>query len=322
VVEATSAARPDFWLELDKQQPLGFAPRDEGEGTASSGGTRLMLRYRWDTQEGSAFWWDTAESPVLTVQCGGVRMFELASLPSRIWTPLEPEQTARLAQTLVSTSLLEVVGDSDEPGLLLVQEEGMHQRPSIASALSAAEILRYWSLLTIEQRAAFIEARVHIGQDDDPLLANFPPLPVETTLFDRFAGIFHAFECLHDRVCEALEAGTNREADYRLFGKKFDSLGCLLERLLADIAQGNGDHVEHYVTALCARQLVRDIVRDFPDYCASHGDEVKALQSSIDRAEEVRSTLAEANPELPEFFEWFERWFLLRAKGLQVEESA
>jgi AcrR family transcriptional regulator len=141
-------------------------------------------------------------------------------------------------------------------------------------------------------------------------------------LFDRFAGIFHAFECLRDHVCLALEAGTNREADYRLFGTKFDSLGCLLERLLEDIARGNGDPVEHYVTALSAKQLLRDVVRDFPDYCASHRDDVKALQSSIDRAEEVRATLVQTNPELPEFFEWFDRWFLLRAKGLASEESA
>jgi hypothetical protein len=107
----------------------------------------------------------------------------------------------------------------------------------------------------------------------------------------------------------------------RRFGKKFDSLGSLLERLLEDISQTHGDPVEHYVTALCAKQLVRDVVRTFPEYGASHRDEVAALQTSIDRAEGVRQVLAEANPELPDFLEWFERWFLTRAKAVTTEEA-
>ena len=43
--------------------------------------------------------------------------------------------------------------------LLLIREEGMAQKPSILMMLSAEEILRYWSLLSVEQRQAFLAER-------------------------------------------------------------------------------------------------------------------------------------------------------------------
>ena len=50
-------------------------------------------------------------------------------------------------------------GDRAEAVPVLVQEEGMKSKPSALFDLSPSEILRYWSLLTAEQRAAFLEAR-------------------------------------------------------------------------------------------------------------------------------------------------------------------
>jgi hypothetical protein len=220
----------------------------------------------------------------------------------------------------MSTSLLQVVGEGPEPGLLLVQEEGMSHRPSLLLELSAADILRYWALLSVEQRAAFIEARAKIAGDDDPLIAKLAPLPIETTLFDRFAGIFHAFSCLEDRVREALDAQKTREADYRLFGKKYDSLGRLLERVLADAGAATGDRVEQYVVTLCTRQLLRELGRSYPEYWAEHRDDVKGLESQLGEASSLRAALAAGHAEMPAFLDWFERWFLKRAAALPEEE--
>ena len=70
---------------------------------------------------------------------------------------------------------------------------------SLLFRLSATDILRYWSLLTQEQRAAFLEARAPevalLGQGAD-LVARAKLALEKKTLFDRFAGFFHAFGCL------------------------------------------------------------------------------------------------------------------------------
>lgn len=321
LVESTSGARPDWWLNADAKKPPAFAPQTEDEGTSTSGGTKLQLRYRWDTREGSALWGHNATSPSLILRHGGVTVLKLERLASRVWTSLDLEQSERLEKVLLSTSLLEVVGENAEPGLLLVQEDGMSHRPSLLLELSAADILRYWSLLSVEQRAAFIEARAQVDGGDDPLLAKLAPLPVETTLFDRFAGVFHAFECLERHAREALEAGRDREADYRLFGKKYDSLGSLLERVLRDVEAGVGDRVEQYVVALCAKQLLRELGRDFAGYWGGHRDDVAALDACLGEAAVLRASIASAGPEMPMFLEWFERWFLQRAEALPEEEA-
>jgi hypothetical protein len=322
LVEVTSGARPDWWLRTDARRPAAFAPREEDEGTSTSGGTSLLLRYRWDTQAGSAFWSNKTPSPALSVRHGGVTVLEFAGLAPGIWLPLSPAQSKQLEQTLRSTSLLEVVGEGSEPGLLLVQEEGMSHRPSLLLDLSAADILRYWSLLSVEQRAAFIDARATTGGDDDPLVAKLAPLPLETTLFDRFAGTFHAFECLRGHTREALDAGRDREADYRIFGKKYDSLGSLLDRVLRDAEAGVGDRVEQYVVTLCAKQLLDELGRAFPDYWANHRDDVRELTARLGNAAALRASIAAGGPDMPTFLDWFERWFLARAEALTEEETA
>jgi hypothetical protein len=319
VVEMTAGGKPDWWLASDTRRPRVFAPRSEDEGTASSGGSQLQIRYRWDRKEGAVFWGGDKPSPALSVGHGGAAVFAVRDLPSREWVELEAADAERLRQVLVSTSLLEVSGEGAEPGLVLVQEESMSHRPSLLLDLTAADILRYWALMTVEQRAAFIEARAMITGDDDPLVAKLAPLPVESTLFDRFAGVFHAFGCLEDRVRGALDDGKTREADYRLFGKKYDSLGSLLERVLADVRRGAGDKVEQYVVTLCARQLLRELGRAHPDYWAEHRDDVRALDAQLADAEPLRAALAAGGTEMPGFLDWFERWFLKRAEPLQEE---
>ncbi|MBL9100183.1 MAG: hypothetical protein JNL82_04440 [Myxococcales bacterium] len=320
LVEATTGARPDWWLGVESRRPPGFAPREEDEGTTTSGGTRLVLRYRWDTREAIALWGGDGPSPALLVRHGGVTVLALADLPARVWSPLGAEHSARLEQTLLSTSVLEVVGERPEPGLLLVQEEGMARRPSLLFDLSAADILRYWALLTVEQRAAFLEARAAVG-DDDPLLTKWTPLRTESTLFDRFAGIFHAFACLEEHVRAALAAGKEREAEYRLFGKKYDSLGTLIDRVLADITGGGGDRVEQYVVLLCARQLLRELGRTFPDYWDLRREDVRTLELRIGEGSSVRDELARGDADMPGFLDWFDRWFLKRAAAVQTEDA-
>ena len=318
LVELDPPRRPDWWLATDTSKPKEYKPTFEDEGVASSGGTRLSVRFWWNKAMAEAFWDDASSSPELTVSAQGVDLFKVRDLSARIWESLSADASAELGRVLRSTSLLTVVGDGRQPGVLLVQEEGMSHRPSLLLDLSPAEILRYWSLLTTAQRSAFLEA--HAGElpelgEGAALVARYSPVAQGDTFFDRFAGIFLAFGCLERAVRAALaKGGSKREAVYRLFGERYDSLGNLLSRVARDTQEDRGDLVEHYVIALCARQLERELRHEQPEFWQEHAGDTRRLRERIDGALHVRERLIARQPEtMPAFLDWFDAWFLRRA---------
>jgi hypothetical protein len=322
LVEVKPPRRPDFWLTPEERQPVRFHAQREDEGAAASGGTRLNLRYHWDRKVAEAWWDGRSESPALHLEARGSAVGTVGPLESRTWTPLEPALAAKLEELLAETSFLQVLGEGKEPALLLVQEEGMSHKPSLLMRLSAADILKYWSLLTPEQRVAFLEARapeLALHGPGADLVARAKVLLEDDTLFDRFAGFFHAFGCLERAVHEALKQGNERQARYRLFGRKYDSLGCLLDRVLA--ADGAGDDVDQYVIILCARQVCREVAREWPDFWKANREDARQLEERFKSAGTIRERLvARAPEEMTPFLNWFESWFLRRAS--QVQEVA
>lgn len=202
----------------------------------------------------------------------------------------------------------------------------MYGRPSLLLDLSPAEILRYWSLLTVAQRSAFLEAHApdlaELGEGA-ALISRYEPLTRGETFFDRFAGIFLAFGCLERAVRAALaKGGSRRDAEYRLFGEKYDSLGNLLNRVVKDAAAGKGDLIEQYLMGLCARQLERELRREHPEFWQEYSPDVKKLRERIDAALTVRERLVDRDPkEMPAFLDWFEAWFLRRATPVATEAS-
>lgn len=323
LVEVSPARRPDWWLLADSTRPRVFDQQREDEGASTSGGTRLSIRFQWNALEAHAFWDDAAVSPALTVSAQGVELFRLEGLPSKTWQPLSKDACSELQRVLRSTSLLTVVEGQREPGLLLVQEEGMWDKPSLLLDLSPAEILRYWSLLTLAQKAAFLEARAPeiaaLGEGAS-LVTRFEPLAHEDSFFDRFAGIFLAFGAVERSVRVSLREGRMQEATYRLFGQKHDSLGTLLNRVMKDVAEAKGDLVEHYVMALCARQLSQELRKESPVFFSEHGAEARRLQEQLESATSIRERLVARDPaRMAEFLDWFDHWFLRRAAALPVE---
>lgn len=316
LVDRIPARRPEFWLTVETRKPSAFQVRLEDEASAGSGGSRLNLTYHWDRNLAVAYWDSPTGSGQLRLSARGSAVGTIGPLPARTWAALPGGTAKRVADMLGETSLFTVHGDTREPVPLLVQEEGMSHKPSLLFNLSAADILRYWALLTPAQRAAFLEARAPeialAGQGADLVARVRASLP-EDTLFDRFAGMFHAFGCLERNVREALDAGKEKVANYRLFGRKYDSLGSLLERIGPDPA---GDkEVDHYVILMCARQLVRQMERDYPAYWAKHGDDVRAINRRFDDLGVLRERLVANYPgDLGSFLDWFDRWFLKRAE--------
>lgn len=321
LVDMIPPRRPNFWMSTDQRKPVEFQVRTEDEGTAASGGTRLNLRYHWDQARAEVFWDAPGESPTLRLEARGVQLGSIQPLPSREWASTAPELSQRIGEILDETSLLVVHGDGDIPALLLVQEEGMFRKPSLLLQLSAADILRYWSLLTPAQRAAFLEARAPeialTGQGAD--LVTRAKIALENdTVFDRFAGFFHAFGCLERAVRTALDDDNTKESNYRLFGKKYDSLGSLLDRVASE--QGKLDGVDRYVIVMCAKQLCNEVALDYPDYWKTHSADTKALEERFHDLAELREQLISSNADgFADFLNWFDRWFVRRAEPVEVD---
>jgi len=116
----------------------------------------------------------------------------------------------------------------------------------------------------------------------------------------------------------ALTEQRTKDASYRLFGKKYDSLPTLLDRLSN---AGEGDDVEQYVIVLCATQLVKEIQTEFPEFWLENPQEVKALsQQILDLTHTIREAIvARAPGSMDEFLRWFDRWFVERAEPMDVQ---
>lgn len=318
-VELTPSRRPESWLVPDRSVAVEFRPRSENEGNATDGGTPLMLRFQWDTKRAEAYWNAPEESPALRLTAHGLDLWSPDRLASREWVDLPKDAAGRLETVLAETSFVDVY-EGERKALLLVEEDGMSHKPSILHRLSAAEILKFWSLLTAEQRAAFIEARASeliALPGADPILRQARIVADGDTVFDRFAGFFHAFASMERAVLDAIPSGREKEADYRLFGKKYDSLGSFLDRVFAPDG-GIEDPVDRYVLLLCAKQLVRAVRRDQPDYCGRRKDDLAILQDRLEASVAIRETLCAQDDKMAPFLDWFEPAFLDRATVREV----
>jgi len=319
---------PEWWLEEDRSRAGAFVPASEDEGTASESGARLMLRFDWGSGLGQALWCGKEMSPALVVTRAGIEVLRLNGLPPDVWISIDPTSCENLRRALESSSILMVEGDRPEPVPTLVQEEGMEHRPSLLLTLSPADILKYWTLLSKDQRAAFIESRAAEllqTEEGSALVSRQGAGDHVDSFFERFAGIFVSFSELEASIRAALSDATprEREAKYRLFGEKYDSLGHLLTRIEQDLEANPDRLIEYYVMALCAKQMVREIGRAFPYFWARHAPDVATLKSRVRLAESLREQVRlTGDSSMGEFLEWFEAWFLERAKPAPEEVTA
>jgi hypothetical protein len=185
----------------------------------------------------------------------------------------------------------------------------MAHRPSILLDLTPADILRYWSMLTAEQRNAYLAQHGGklLGAGADVPVESVPVKPVDT-IFDRFAGIFHGFASLGRAVRNALDEDRIEEARFRMFGAKYDSLPVLVEQVANDLA---GDPLDRYLMVLCAQQLADDVRHSFPAFWASDPTGVSRLEQGLTVRAVLREQLVARNDaEMAEFLDWYEPRFL------------
>jgi hypothetical protein len=196
----------------------------------------------------------------------------------------------------------------------------MERRPSILLNLSVSDILRCWASLTPEQKAVLLEERfAELAPFGNRLVGKLDPLhPDRESFFDAFAGLFHAYGSLERGVFAALEEGRKRDAVYRLFGEKYDSLPHLLWKVFDD-AQGV-DTVRRYLVLLCTKQLVDRLRKEQPEFAAENQEGIARLDQYLERLSEVRQQFEFDEPgERERFLEWFEEKFVPRATPPEEE---
>ena len=308
LVDVTDKGYPRrWWLEPVEIEPKSFtekAPAEE-EGLEEVP-IDLTFRYDWSSSELSYRLMADKRDSFDVSETSGRFLFRIDSARTGDWVTCPDDAAKRVQEVLTSTSFLLVTHGKGQ-WRVLVQEENMGHRPSLLTQLTPEEILEYWALLTPEQRATFIEDRLgaEVSLEGIPLKKD-GRLISNKTLFDRFAGIYHAFGCLRRHVEDAISEDRLREAEARLLGAKYDSLPSLLQKI---IDRTEGDPVIRYITFLCARQLNDQLKKGHREFFRGRREQTGRLDSLLEHLSEIRNSLRESK-DMREFMDWYEPIFL------------
>jgi hypothetical protein len=325
LVQVDPPTRPDFWLQGLARKPQSFeavTPEDEPETDAI---LPVQVRFSWKSGDGSIRWEAAKPSPSITLVCSSGPMGEAAVLPRREWQALSPEVSARLKEELKSSSIITARAGDGRECKVLVQEEDMTLKPELSRVLPVRDILQYWSLLKPEQRQAFLDSRASVLSptelgglmavvDDGAKLGN--------DIFERCAGIFHAFAQLEARVCSAFDENRPRQAAALMFGERFDSLPTVLDRVLKaeDGADGAQElsAVDRYLVLMCAVQLCKRVRERAGGFWGEYSQQADSVVTKLNQRAVLREQLCESDQaQMPAFMDWFDTWFLKRAEPVE-----
>ncbi|MEO5912689.1 MAG: hypothetical protein ABIS50_00535 [Luteolibacter sp.] len=152
--------RPTYLVQTDEREPKQFKAAADPLENEDKPLTRLALRFDWRSEIASA-WWAETEPPQLHLSVAGIELGSFRIKHPGVWQSLGRELSKSIQDHLIATSLFTAKDDNGHTGHVLIIEDGMTQKPSQILALSAADILRYWSMLTPEQRSSFLEWRLN-----------------------------------------------------------------------------------------------------------------------------------------------------------------
>ena len=304
-----------WWLNPLQDNPSEFAKELETEDRDSEHVLcDLALRFDWTTGSAAVRVDSDWEHPLSVETPTGLELFTQPRLKAGLWHACGPDASQAIAAVIEATSLL-VVRTNGSSWRILVREEGMSHKPSLVDRLTPEEILLYWSLLSPEQREAFLESKL-AGESTLEGLAvrRSARFSTTNTLFDRFAGIYHAFERLHKHIAEALNDDRPHDASTRLCGAKYDSLPVLLGKVLE---RDDGDPIIDYVTFLCGRQVLERVTRHYPDFIHDRTAALSELNALLTKTGDLRRRI----PGSPEWLDWYENAFLTEAAQLEEQSS-
>lgn len=306
--------RRRWWLEPMEQEASRFAPTTPTEVDGlDEVGLDLSFQFDWGTKRLSYRLNESTAYGFKVLTTAGQSLANVNEPRIGRWTPLGPTASIHLEEMLLSTSFL-LVEHREQSWRVLVREENMGHRPSLLTQLTPEEILEYWSLLTPHQRTQFLESHI-LDQVEGLPIARVERLHGRDTIFDRFAGIYHAFACLERAVDTALEDGRDNEADARLLGAKYDSLPNLLQKTLD---RPGGDPILNYVTFLCARQLRQELDNRHRDFFSQRTQHVRHLDKLLDQLPDLRDRIEFDDTHADRFLQWYEDAFLTPASQTRL----
>ncbi len=318
---ASSADDSEPWLKPLDDPPARFPEEPAGkEGSSEWVGLALSVRYDWRRHALEYRLDDVHAGDVQLRSLAGEELHTIVEPVRGDWTDCGTGAADRAKKLLVSTSLAAAriaTPRGSREWRILIREEGMTHKPSLITQLTPDEILQYWSLLTEPQRQAFIAEAL---DRDAELLGFSPDSPSRSrihvpTVFDQFAGVFHAFERLSNWVDERLAEGHEEQVTARLFGEKYDSLPLLLRK---NLTREDGDAVMAYLTFLSARQVVTRVAARWPDYWAGHGDDARGLDRLLGKLTQVRAKIPLSDPDREDMLAWYEDKFVTHAADLEA----
>ncbi|MBI5764268.1 MAG: hypothetical protein HZA51_12170 [Planctomycetes bacterium] len=321
VQQDESTKKLDWWLRPLDGEPKDFAESQPCEDEAASGvPIDLSLQYDW-THGVLSYRLTEAPRGALTIAAvDGDVLFTIQGPQCWNWIQCTSRDAESIRELLPSTSFVEI-RHSRGTWRILIREEGMINRPSLLRDLTPEEILLYWSLLTPEQRESFIGEKLQDAALLEGLKITRRKIQLRgETLFDRFAGIFHAFGRLEAHVCRCLKDGESKEAEARMFGAKYDSLPVLLEKVRTP---GQPDPVIAYLTCLCALQTRKQLSKEFPDFWRANSTEACRLDEALKCLPSLRQALPlDIGTDRDTFMVWYEQAFMTRAHAIEGGHEA
>lgn len=306
LVDVTNGSRR-WWLEPIEDGKPEFSEHapEEDEGFEPA---PLDLTFLYDWESGELRYRLRGKRKSFEVlQPAGKSLFRVDKPELNRWCVCQSKEAALVREHLISSSFL-LIRHAKGDWRVLVREDNMGFRPSLLMQLTPEKILEFWALLTPEQRSAFIAEHGPSGE----LLEGLPvtrgeKISTMDTLFNRFAGIFHAFGCLRRHIEEAIEEKRFTEAETKLLGAKYDSLPTLLEKCRD---RSEEDSVARYVTFLCAKQLRVNLKRNHREFYAETKKAWPRLDAILDKIPEIRTGLLGDDNKEQAFLKWFEPAFL------------
>jgi hypothetical protein len=141
-------------------------------------------------------------------------------------------------------------------------------------------------------------------------------------IFERCAGVFHAFAQLEERVCMALDENRPRQAAALMFGERFDSLPTVLDRVLTGEDGAGGAQelsaVDRYLVLMCAVQLCKRVRELAAGFWGEYSQQAASVVTKLNQRAVLREQLCESDPgQMPAFMDWFDTWFLKRAEPVE-----
>lgn len=296
-----------WWLEKFEDESVKFIENvpDEADGNDRAL-FDVVVKYNWERNEVEIRLDGKLRFPITFTDLTDKVLFSLDSYDDGEWNLCDQAVAEKVHEAIRASSFINVQCHGSS-WRVLIREESFSHRPSLLTELSPDEILKYWSLLSPEQRTAFLEKRL-VDSVEGLETSSGPLIDTTESVFHRFSGIFHAFGHLRRHLQDCLDKDRVTDAEFRFFGAKYDSLPELLRKMIEK--EGN-DPLYVYITFLTAKQLRDGLAKDYKWFVDERKSMLRDLDCLIRKGLRYRDRIQlDSSQETSQFLSWYESMFL------------